>query len=133
MKVGYVTSSIGVEPELHISSAKYKRVNSENKWSDNVHLICIVHSYIQANQSANSIRSRDLKEELWHRKRVENVALAIKAAGEITWCDADSITGAEIIPVITSNDGSHFPISYSSKTNRQMNRTRQEREVDPYE
>lgn len=35
MKAEYVTSTIGKGTELHISAAEYKRINSEEGWSDN--------------------------------------------------------------------------------------------------
>lgn len=38
MKAEYVTSTIGKGTELHISAAEYKRINSEEGWSDNPNL-----------------------------------------------------------------------------------------------
>lgn len=133
MKVEYVTSTIGVGTELHISSAEYKRINSEEGWSENSNLLFAVSSYAQANQSVNLIRSRDLEEAFRHIKKVGNIALATKTDSDIAWCEVYAITDGEIIPVITSNDGNQFNINYSSKTKRQMNRVRQEREADQHE
>ena len=38
MKIEYVTSSLGIGTELHISAAEYKRVNSESGFND--HAVC---------------------------------------------------------------------------------------------
>ena len=133
MKAEYVTSTIGIGTELHISATEYKRINSENGWSDNPNLIFAIRSYAQANQSVNTIRSRDLEEAYRHIKKVGTIVLVTKTDGEIAWCEVYAVTDGEIIPVITSKDGSHFDINYSSKTKRQMNKIRQEREADSHE
>lgn len=133
MKAEYVTSTIGIGTELHISATEYKRINSEDGWSDNPNLIFAIRSYAQANQSVNTIRSRDLEEAYRHIKKVGTIVLVTKTDGEIAWCEVYAVTDGEIIPVITSKDGSHFDINYSSKTKRQMNKIRQEREADSHE
>ena len=92
-----------------------------------------IRSYAQANQSVNAIRSRDLEEAYRHIKKVGTIVLVTKTDGEIAWCEVYAVTDGEIIPVITSKDGSHFDINYSSKTKRQMNKIRQEREADSHE
>lgn len=133
MKVEYVTSTIGTGTELHISAAEYKRINSEEGWSDNLNLMFAIRSYAQANQSVNMIRRRDLEEAYRHIKKVGTIVLVTKTDGEIAWCEVYAITDGEIIPVITSKDGNHFDINYSSKTKRQMNQIQQERETDSHE
>ena len=133
MKVEYVTSTIGIGTELHIFAAEYKRINSEEGWSDNPNLMFAIRSYAQTNQSVNTIRSRDLEEAYRHIKKVGTIMLVTKTDGEIAWCEVYAVTDGEIIPVITSRDGNHFDINYSSKTKRQMNKIRQEREADSHE
>lgn len=133
MKAEYVTSIIGIGTELHISAAEYKRINSEEGWSDNPNLMFAIRSYAQANQSVNTIRSRDLEEAYRHIKKVGTIVLVIKTDGEIAWCEVYAVTDGEIIPVITSKDGNHFDINYSSKTKHRMNKIRQEREADSHE
>lgn len=133
MKAEYVTSTIGKGTELHISAAEYKRINSEEGWSDNLNLMFAIRSYAQANQSVNAIRSRDLEEAYRHIKKVGTIVLVTKTDGEIAWCEVYVVTDGEIIPVITSKDGNHFDINYSSKTKRHMNKIRQEREADSHE
>ena len=133
MKVEYVTSTIGIGTELHIFAAEYKRINSEEGWSDNPNLMFAIRSYAQANQSVNMIRRRDLEVAYRHIKKVGTIVLVTKTDGEIAWCEVYAVTDGEIIPVITSKDGNHFDINYSSKTKRQMNKIRQEREADSHE
>ncbi len=133
MKVEYVTSTIGVGTELHISAAEYKRINSEEGWGDNPNLMFAVRSYAQANQSVNIVRCRDLEEAYRHINKVGSIVIATKTDGEIAWCEVYAITDGEIIPVITSKDGSHFDIDYSVKTKRQMNQVRREREAGQHE
>ena len=77
--------------------------------------------------------SRDLEEAYRHIKKVGTIVLVTKTDGEIAWCKVYAVTDGEIIPVITSKDGNHFNINYSSKTKRQMNKIRQEREADSHE
>ena len=133
MKVEYVTSTIGIGTELHIFAAEYKRINSEEGWSDNPNLMFAIRSYAQAKQSVNTIRSRDLEEAYRHIKKVGTIVIVTKTDGEIAWCEVYAVTDGKIIPVITSKDGNHFDINYSSKTKRQMNKIRQEREADSHE
>lgn len=133
MKAEYVTSTIGVGTELHISAAEYKRISSEEGWSDNPNLLFAIRSYAQANQSVNTIRRRDLEEAYRHIKKAGTIILVTKTDGEIAWCEVYALTDSEIIPVITSKDGRGFDINYSSKTKHQMNQIRQEREADSHE
>ena len=133
MKVEYVTSTIGVGTELHISAAEYKRINSQEGWDDRQNFIFAIRSYMQANQSINKIISRDLEEAYRHIKKVGTIVLVTKTDGEIAWCEVYVVTDGEIITVITSKDGSSFDINYSNKTKRQMNQIRQEREADSHE
>lgn len=133
MKVEYVTSTLGVGTELHISAAEYKRINSEEGSNDRQNLLFVMRSYTQANQSVNLLKGRDLEEAFRHIKKAGTIVLATKTDGEISWCEVYAITDGEIIPVITSNDGSRFDINYSSKTKHQMNRIRQEREAALHE
>lgn len=133
MKVEYVTSTVGVGTELHISAAEYKRINSQEGWDDRQNFIFAIRSYMQANQSINKIISRDLEEAYRHIKKVGTIVLVTKTDGEIAWCEVYAATDGQIIPVITSKDGSSFDINYSNKTKRQMNQIRQEREADSHE
>ena len=82
MKIEYVTSSLGIGTELHISAAEYKRVNSEAGFNDHANMLFAVKAY--------------------------------------------AVTEGDIIPVITSNDGSEFTIDFSNKTIREKNRIRKE-------
>ena len=129
MKVEYVTSTLGIGTELHISSAEYKRVNSETGWSEHPNLMFAVRSYAKENQCTNIIKNRELEEAFRHIKKAGTIVLATKADGMTTWCEVYAITEGEIIPVITSQDGNHFDINYSSKTKREISRNRSEREV----
>ena len=122
MKVEYVTSTIGVGTELHISAAEYKRVSSKDGWSDRQNLLFAVLSYTQANQSRNKIRSRDLEEAFRHIKKDGTIVLVTKSDGEFAWCEIYVITDSKIIPVLTSSDGENFNINYSEKTKRELNR-----------
>ena len=122
MRVEYVTSTIGVGTELHISAAEYKRVNSKDGWNDRPNLLFAVRSYTQANQSRNKIKSRDLEEAFRHIKKDGTITLITKLAGEFSWCEIYVITDNKIIPVITSSDGENFNINYSDKTKRELNR-----------
>ena len=133
MKVEYVTSTIGVGTELHISAAEYKRINSQEGWDDRQNFIFAIRSYVQAIQSINKIISRDLEEAYRHIKKVGTIVLVTKTDGEIAWCEVYAVTDGQIIPVITSKDGSSFDINYSNKTKCQMNQIRQEREADSHE
>ena len=129
MKVEYVTSTLGIGTELHISSAEYKRVNSEAGWSEHPNLMFAVRSYAKENQCTNIIKNRELEEAFRHIKKAGTIVLATKADGMTTWYEVYAITEGEIIPVITSQDGNHFDINYSSKTKREISRNRSEREV----
>lgn len=129
MKVEYTTSSLGIGTELHISSAEYKRINSEAGWSDHSNLLFAVRAYVRENQCVNSIRGRDLEEAFRHIKKAGTIALVTKAKEEITWCEVYAIAEGEIIPVITSKDGYEFDVNYSSKTSRQM-KARKEGRID---
>lgn len=133
MKVEYTTSSLGIGTELHISAAEYKRVNSEAGWSEHSNLMFAVRAYVRENQCTNIIKNRDLEEASRHIKKVGTIALVAKTNGEVVWCEVYAITEGKIIPVITSEDGHEFVTNYSSKTIHQMNRNRQEREVNPDE
>lgn len=133
MKVEYTTSILGKGTDLHISSAEYKRVNSEAGWDEHPNLMFAVQSYVGANQCTNRIISRDLEEAFRHIKKVGTIALVTKTNGVIAWCEVYAITEGEIIPVITSKDGNVFDVNYSSKTAHQMNRNRQEREANQNE
>ena len=126
MKVEYVTSTLGIGTELHISSAEYKR---EAGWSEHPNLMFAVRSYAKENQCTNIIKNRELEEAFRHIKKAGTIVLATKADGMTTWCEVYAITEGEIIPVITSQDGNHFDINYSSKTKREISRNRSEREV----
>ena len=75
MNVEYVTSTIGVGTELHISAAEYKRVNSQEGWDDRQNFIFAIRSYVQANQSINAIISRDLEEAYRHIKKVGTMSI----------------------------------------------------------
>lgn len=43
--------------------------------------------------------------------------LATKTDGTVNWCELYAVTEGDIIPVITSNDGSEFTIDFSNKNN----------------
>lgn len=130
MKVEYVTSSLGTGTELHISSAEYKRVNSEAGWSDRANMLFAVKAYGNENQCVNAIKSRDLEEAYRHIKKVGTIALVAKTNEMAVWCEVYAITEGDIIPVITSKDGHEFTINYSSKTRQQMKRNQKESEVE---
>lgn len=51
MKIEYVTSSLGIGTELHISAAEYKRVNSEAGFNDHANMLFAVKAYAIANES----------------------------------------------------------------------------------
>ena len=129
MKVEYITSSLGTGTELHISSDEYKRISSESGWNEHPNLMFAVRSYAKENQCTNIIKNRELEEAFRHIKKAGTIVLATKADGMTTWCEVYAITEGEIIPVITSQDGNHFDINYSSKTKREISRNRSEREV----
>lgn len=128
MKVEYVTSTLGVGTELHISSAEYKRIHSEDGFSDNPNLMFAVRSYVKTNLSTNTIIGRDLEEAFRHIKKSGNIVLATKTDGVNAWCEIYAVTEGEIIPVKTSKDGNHFQINYSAKTKLEMKRLQQKRE-----
>ena len=133
MKVEFVSSTLGVGTELHISSAEYKRINSEEGWNDYPNLRFAVQSYTTANHCENTIHIRDLEEAFRHIKKTGTIVLATKTDGEIEWCEVYVITDGEIIPVITSNDGIQKIINYSNATKREMNKIQQKREADQHE
>ena len=56
MKAEYVTSTIGVGTELHISSAEYKHINSEEGWGDRQNLMFAIRSYVQARLKGERIQ-----------------------------------------------------------------------------
>ena len=70
MKVEYVTSTLGIGTELHISSAEYKRVNSEAGWSEHPNLMFAVRSYAKENQCTNIIKNRIRFSKIFLKKRV---------------------------------------------------------------
>lgn len=126
MKIEYVTSSLGIGTELHISAAEYKRVNSESGFNDHANMLFAVKSYAIANESTKIYRSRDLEEAYRHIKKNGTIVLATKTDGMVNWCELYAVTEGDIIPVITSNDGSEFTINFSNKTIREKNRIRKE-------
>lgn len=128
MKVEYVTSTLGLGTELHISSAEYKRVHSEEGWNDHVNLLFAINSYVIANQVCNKIIDRDLEEAFRHIKKSGNIVLATKTDGVNAWCEIYAVAEGEIIPVKTSKDGNHFQINYSAKTKLEWKRLQQKRE-----
>lgn len=133
MKVEYITSSLGTGTELHISSDEYKRINSESGWNEHPNLMFAIRSYVRENQCTNIIISRHLDEAYQHIKKVGTIALVTQTDGDVAWCELYAITEGEIIPVITSKDGSEFNINYSSKTLRQMKQSQKEREANQNE
>lgn len=122
MKVEYVTSTLGIGTELHISSSEYRRVHCEDGYSDNPNLMFAVRSYVKANLSTNTITGRDLEEASRHIKKSGNIVLATKTDGVNAWCEIYAVTEGEIIPVKTSEDGNHFQINCSAKTEREIKR-----------
>lgn len=133
MKVEYVTATLGAGTELCISAAEYKRINSVEGYNDFKNLLFAIRSYAHENQSVNEIRSRELEEASRHIKKGGNIVVTTKTDGQNTWCEVYAITDGEIIPVITSKDGSSFNINYSSKTKHEMNQIRQKRKADSHE
>ena len=79
-----------------------------------------------ANESTKIYRSRDLEEAYRHIKKNGTIVLATKTDGMVNWCELYAVTEGDIIPVITSNDGSKFTINFSNKTIREKNRIRKE-------
>ena len=126
MKIEYVTSSLGIGTELHIYAAEYKRVNSEFGFNDHANMLFAVKAYAIANESTKIYRSRDLEEAYRHIKKNGTIVLATKTDGMVNWCELYAVTEGDIIPVITSNDGSEFTINFSNKTIREKNRIRKE-------
>ena len=126
MKIEYVTSSLGIGTELHISAAEYKRVKSESGFNDHANMLFAVRAYAIANESTKIFRSRDLEEAYRHIKKNGTIVLATKTDGMVNWCELYAVTEGDIIPVITSNDGSEFTINFSNKTIREKNRIRKE-------
>lgn len=126
MKIEYVASSLGIGTELHISAAEYKRVNSEAGFSDRSNMLFAVKAYAIANESTKIYRSRDLEEAYRHIKKTGTIVVATKSDGMVNWCELYAVTEGDIIPVITSNDGSEFTIDFSNKTIREKNRIRKE-------
>lgn len=126
MKIEYVASSLGIGTELHISAAEYKRVNSEAGFSDRSNMLFAVKAYAIANESTKIYRSRDLEEAYRHIKKTGTIVVATKSDGMVNWCELYAVTEGDIIPVITSNDGSQFKINFSNKTIREKNRIRKE-------
>lgn len=116
MKVEYKNAMLGEGPELHISSAEFKRVNSEEGWNDHPNLIFAVKSYLYSYQCINHIAMRDLEEAYRHIKKNGTIVLVTKSNGEVTWCEIYAITEGDIIPVIT---GMEKTINYSAKTMRE--------------
>ena len=82
--------------------------------------------YIWGNESTKIYRSRDLEEAYRHIKKNGTIVLATKTDGMVNWCELYAVTEGDIIPVITSNDGSEFTINFSNKTIREKNRIRKE-------
>lgn len=126
MKIEYVTSSLGIGTELHISAAEYKRVHSESGFNDHANMLFAVKAYAIANESTKIYRSRDLEEAYRHIKKNGTIVLATKTDGMVNWCELYAVTEGDIIPVITSNDGSEFTINFSNKKIREKNRIRKE-------
>lgn len=78
MKIEYVTSSLGIGTELHISAAEYKRVNSESGFNDHANMLFAVKAYAIANESTKIYRSRDLEEAYRHIKKKWNDCVSNK-------------------------------------------------------
>ena len=116
MKVEYKNAMLGEGPELHISSAEYKRVTSEAGWNDHPNLLFAVNSYLCIYQCSNRVTTRDLEEAYRHIKKNGTIALVTKSNGEETWCEIYAITEGDIIPVIT---GIERTINFSAKTIRE--------------
>lgn len=117
MKVEYKNAMLGEGHELHIPTAEFKRVNSEEGWNDRQNLIFAVNSYLCAYQCINRITTRELEEAYRHIKKSGTIVLATKSNGENTWCEIYAITEGAIIPVIT---GIEKTINYSAKTMSEM-------------
>lgn len=126
MKIEYVTSTIGIGTELHISATEYKRGNREAGFDDHSNMMFAVRAYVAVNQSTNIIRSRDLLEAFRHIKKTGTIVLATKTDRTVNWCELYVVTKEDIIPVITSNNGSEFTINFLNKTIREKNRIRKE-------
>lgn len=116
MKVEYKNAMLGEGPELHISSAEFMRVNSEEGWNDHPNLIFAVKSYLCIYRCINRITTRDLEEAYRHIKKNGTIALVTKSNGDETWCEIYAITEGDIIPVITGIEGT---VNFSSKTMRE--------------
>lgn len=126
MKIEFVTSTLGIGTELHISAAEYKRVNSKEGASDRSNMIFAVKAYAIANQSTKIFLNRDLEEAFRHIKKNGTIVIATKTDGIVNWCELYAVAEGTIIPVITSNNGSEFTINFSNKTIREKNRIRKE-------
>lgn len=124
MKIEFVTSTIGIGTEMHISASEYKRVCSEEDFNDKPNMLFAVKSYVIANQCINSIKGRDLEEAFRHVKKTGTIILITKTNGNVNWCELYAITENDIIPVITSNNGREFNINYSNKTIHEIKKRR---------
>lgn len=92
MKIEYVTSSLGIGTELHISAAEYKRVNSEAGFNDHANMLFAVKAYAIANESTKIYRSRDLEEAYRHIKKNGTIVLSTKTDGTVNWCELYAVT-----------------------------------------
>ncbi len=120
MKVEYVTSRFGMGSELHISSAEYKRVCSEEDWADRENLKFAVSSYVNFYQCENRISLREVEEAFRHIKKTGTIILAAKSNGICNWCEVYVITEGDLITVISSENGYDIIINKSDKTKRQV-------------
>lgn len=89
-------------------------------------MIFAVKAYAIANQSTKMFLSRDLEEAFRHIKKTGTIVIATKTDGTVNWCELYVVTEGDIIPVITSNNGSEFTINFSNKTIREKNQIRKE-------
>ena len=126
MKIEYVTSSLGIGTELHISAAEYKRVNSEAGFNDHANMLFAVKAYAIANESNKNISKQRFRGSVPPHQKKWNDCVSDKNGWNGKWCELYAVTEGDIIPVITSNDGSEFTIDFSNKTIREKNRIRKE-------
>ncbi len=128
MVVEYVTSRFGMGSELHISSAEYKRVCSEEGWADRENMNFAVSSYVNYYQCENRISLREVEEAFRHIKKTGTIILAVKSNGICNWCEVYAITEGDLITVISSENGYDININKSDKTKRQIKLLQKQRE-----
>lgn len=119
MKVEYVAPMIGESLNLVIQFEDFRKMNTEEGWSDQPNLKFAVDSYMQYHGCCNKIITRDLDEACRHIKGSGTIILAIKSDEAEAWCEVYAVTSGSIIPIITGKDNT---VNLSAKTKQQAKR-----------